>query len=67
MITYGLSGEDVIRQIHKQFFELNIPTSEGALIDRTGGRVRIVEGSNDRIQLRRCWPIWSLSNDLHER
>jgi replication factor C small subunit len=53
MITYGLSGEDVIRQIHKQFFELNIPDIEKVrLIDKTGEvEFRIVEGSNDRIQL----------------
>jgi len=53
MITYGLSGEDVIRQIHKQFFELNIPDIEKVrLIDKTGEvEFRIVEGSNERIQL----------------
>jgi replication factor C small subunit len=53
MITYGLSGEDVIRQIHKQFFELNIPEIEKVrLIDKTGEvEFRIVEGSNERIQL----------------
>jgi len=53
MITYGLSGEDVIRQIHKQFFELNIPDIEKVrLIDKTGeDEFRIVEGSNERIQL----------------
>jgi replication factor C small subunit len=53
MITYGLSGEDVIKQIHKQFFELNIPDIEKVrLIDRTGEvEFRIVEGSNERIQL----------------
>jgi len=53
MITYGLSGEDVIKQIHKQFFELNIPDIEKVrLIDKTGEvEFRIVEGSNERIQL----------------
>jgi replication factor C small subunit len=53
IITYGLSGEDVIRQIHKQFFELNIPDIEKVrLIDKTGEvEFRIVEGSNERIQL----------------
>jgi replication factor C small subunit len=53
MISYGLSGQDVIRQIHKQFFELNIPDIEKVrLIDKTGEvEFRIVEGSNERIQL----------------
>jgi len=53
MITYGLSGEDVIKQIHKSFFELNIPDIEKVkLIEKTGEvEFRIVEGSNERIQL----------------
>jgi len=53
MITYGLSGEDVIKQIHKTFFDLSMPDIERVrLIDRTGEiEFRLVEGSNERIQL----------------
>jgi replication factor C small subunit len=53
MIRYGLSGEDVIRQIHKSFFDLNVPDIEKVkLIDKTGEiEFRIVEGANERIQL----------------
>ena len=53
MITYGLSGEDIIRQIHRSFYDLTIPDREKIrLIDRTGEiEFRIVEGSNERIQL----------------
>jgi replication factor C small subunit len=53
MIQYGLSGEDIIRQIHKSFFELNVPDIEKVkLIDKTGEvEFRIVEGANERIQL----------------
>ncbi len=53
MIEYGLSGEDIIKQIHRSFFELNIPDIEKVkLIDKTGEiEFRIVEGSNERIQL----------------
>jgi len=53
MLSYGLSGEDVIRQIHKSFFDLNILDIEKVkLIDKTGEvEFRIVEGSNERIQL----------------
>lgn len=53
MIEYGLSGEDIIKQIHRSFFELNIPDLEKVkLIDKTGEiEFRIVEGSNERIQL----------------
>jgi len=53
MITYGLSGQDVIRQIHSSFFDLSVTDSERVrLIDKTGDiEFRIVEGSNERIQL----------------
>lgn len=53
MITYGLSGQDVIRQIHSTFFELSIDDTEKVrLMDKTGEiEFRIVEGSNERIQL----------------
>lgn len=53
MLNYGLSGEDIIRQIHKSFFDLSIPDVEKVrLIDKTGEvEFRLVEGSNERIQL----------------
>ena len=53
MITYGLSGQDIIRQIHSSFFEISIDDSEKVrLMDKTGEiEFRIVEGSNERIQL----------------
>ncbi len=53
MITFGLSGQDIIRQIHTSFFELSITDAEKVrLMDKTGEiEFRIVEGSNERIQL----------------
>ncbi len=53
MIEYGLSGQDVIRQIHSTFFDLSLSDSEKVrLVDKTGEiEFRIVEGSNERIQL----------------
>jgi replication factor C small subunit len=53
MLSYGLSGSDIIKQIHKSFFDINIPDIEKVrLIDKTGEvEFRIVEGSNERIQL----------------
>ena len=53
MITYGLSGQDIIRQIHSSFFELSIDDAEKVrLMDKTGEiEFRIVEGSNERILL----------------
>ncbi|MDD1772026.1 MAG: replication factor C small subunit [Methanomassiliicoccales archaeon] len=53
MITYGLSGEDIVKQIHRSFYDLDISDRDKiALIDRTGEiEFRLVEGSNERIQL----------------
>jgi len=53
MISYGLSGQDVIRQIHSSFFDIAVSDSDRVrLIEKTGDtEFRIVEGSNERIQL----------------
>ncbi|MDR0790907.1 MAG: replication factor C small subunit [Methanomassiliicoccaceae archaeon] len=53
MISYGLSGQDIIKQIHSSFFDMSIPDADKVrFIDRTGEiEFRIVEGSNERIQL----------------
>ena len=53
MISYGLSGQDIIRQIHSSFFEMSIPDADKVrLVDKTGEiEFRIVEGSSERIQL----------------
>lgn len=53
LIDYGLSGEDVIRQIHRSIFDLTIPDRQKVLlVDKTGEiEFRLVEGSNERIQI----------------
>lgn len=53
LIDYGLSGEDVIRQIHRSIFDLTIPDAQKVLlVDKTGEiEFRLVEGSNERIQI----------------
>lgn len=53
LIEYGLSGEDVIRQVHKTIFDLNIPDRDKVkLVDKIGEiEFRMVEGGNERIQL----------------
>ncbi len=53
MTEYGLSGQDIIKQIHSGIFELGITDYEKVrLMDKTGEcEFRIVEGSNERIQL----------------
>ena len=53
LITYGLSGEDIIKQIHSSIFDLTIPDENKVLLlEKTGEtEFRIVEGSNEHIQL----------------
>ncbi len=55
MIEYGLSGEDIVRQIHKEIFsnEIEIPDELRVLIADYLGEIhfRLVEGSDDDIQL----------------
>jgi replication factor C small subunit len=52
-ITGGLSGEDIIRGIHGAIMDLDISEEYKAeLIERIGeAEFRLVEGSNDRIQI----------------
>ena len=53
LINYGLSGEDIIRQIHHELFNLEIPDlTKVELVDQIGQiEFRLVEGSSERIQL----------------
>lgn len=53
LLTHGLSGEDILRQMHREIFNLDIPdTKKIVLIDRLGEHdFRLVEGSNEKIQL----------------
>ena len=53
LIQYGLSGEDIIKQIHQSIFDLAIPdASKVKLIEKAGEtEFRLVEGSNAHIQL----------------
>jgi len=53
MIEYGMSGDDVIRQMHKEVFNLNVDDrTKVHLIDLIGEyEFRIVEGANERIQI----------------
>ncbi len=53
MIDYGLSGQDVIKQIHRAIFTLPLEARDKVrLVDKTGEvEFRITEGSNEKIQL----------------
>jgi len=53
LIEYGLSGEDILRQIHRTVFEVSLPDAYRVKLVDTVGEVeyRLVQGSNERIQL----------------
>jgi len=53
LIKYGLSGEDIVKQIHQSIFDLALPDeTKVRLIEKTGDiEFRLIEGSNAHIQL----------------
>ncbi len=67
MIEYGLSGQDIIRQLHALIFKLPIDTAaKVTLVDRTGEiEFRIIEGSNEKIQLEALLAYFVLVGSKH--
>jgi replication factor C small subunit len=65
LINFGLSGQDIIRQIHHEVFNLDIPDiTKVELVDRIGEiEFRLVEGSNERIQLESLIAHFLLTGD----
>ena len=53
MISYGMSGEDVLLQMFREVDSLKIPeASKVALVDKIGEyNFRLVEGANETIQI----------------
>ncbi len=62
LLKHGLSGEEILRQMHKEIFNLNIPDKKKVeLVDRLGEHdFRLVEGSNEKIQLESLLAYFSL-------
>jgi replication factor C small subunit len=63
LVTYGLSGEDVLKQIHRTVLDLPVPDQvKVELIDRVGeADFRLVEGASERIQLEALLARFALS------
>jgi replication factor C small subunit len=53
LIKYGLSGEDIIKQIHQSIFDLALPDETKVRLIEKAGEIefRLIEGSNAHIQL----------------
>ncbi len=62
LLTYGLSGEDIVRQVHRSVFDLSVPDEvKVRLVDRVGeADFRLVEGANERIQIEALLAHFSL-------
>ena len=63
LIDYGLSGEDIIKQMHKQIYKVKMKNDKRMrLVDKIGEtEFRMVEGSNERIQLEALLAKFSIS------
>ena len=63
LLSKGLSGQDVVVQIHRAMLDLDIPDKEKVrLIDRIGEiDFRMTEGANERIQLEALLAYFALS------
>lgn len=63
LLSKGLSGEDVVIQIHRAMLDLDIPDKDKVkLIDRIGEvDFRMTEGANERIQLEALLAYFALS------
>lgn len=65
LLVQGLSGQDVIVQIHREALDLEVPDqAKVRLMDRIGEiDFRLTEGANERIQLEALLAYLSLSNN----
>lgn len=65
IVELGLSGEDIIKQIHRVIYDLPIEDRlKVELLDRTGEiEFRIVEGANERIQLDALLAYFTLAGE----
>lgn len=63
LINYGLSGEDIVRQIHRCVFDLTVPDKiKIELVEKVGETdFRIVEGAHERIQIESLLARFSLA------
>jgi replication factor C small subunit len=63
LLSKGLSGEDIVIQIHRAMLDMDIPDKDKVrLIDRIGEiDFRLTEGANERIQLEALLAYFALS------
>ncbi|MFQ6013044.1 MAG: Replication factor C small subunit, partial [Thermoplasmata archaeon] len=53
LMEYGLAAEDLLREIYRAVYDLSVPDRvKVEMVDRVGeADYRLLQGSNDRIQL----------------
>jgi replication factor C small subunit len=67
LLSKGLSGDDVVVQIHRALLDMDMPDEDKArLIDRIGeADFRMTEGANERIQLEALMAYFALGTSKH--
>ena len=67
LIDRGLSGEDVLEQVHREIFNLKLPEeAKVKLLDKVGEfDFRLTEGANERIQLEALLAYFCLAGSRH--
>ena len=65
LLEQGLSGEDVLIQLHRAMFEVNLPDKlKLKLFDKIGEvDFRLTEGANERIQLEALLAYFAITNE----
>jgi replication factor C small subunit len=65
LLEQGLSGEDVLIQLHRAMFELSLPEKiKLKLLDRVGEvDFRLTEGANERIQLEALLAYFAIASE----
>jgi replication factor C small subunit len=69
LINYGLSGVDVVRQVHRETFNIEIPETWKVRIANIVGEIdfRMSEGANEEIQLSALLAQFSLAGQEMEK
>jgi len=53
LIEYGISGQDILKQLHSEIFQIEIPEKSGIEIVESLGEVdfRLAQGADEEVQL----------------
>src|SRR5438445_12972574 len=79
LVKYGLSGSEIVRQIHSEIFRLPVPEKQRISLIEAVGEIdyRLVQGGDEEIQLSALlaklasdawfWDVCHVSSTLHDK